>query len=86
MSDLAQKYANLSVPAKYALWAAYGAIGWGGLMLLFFFGAERAMGHDPWKHFTYTVIVCAACGAGWGALFWRKFERKIQERNQRGKA
>ncbi len=85
MSKLAQKYARLSVSAKYIVWAVYGATVWGGLMLLFSFWAERWMGHDPWRNFSYTLIACAAGGAAWGVIVWRKIERRIQERIRRGK-
>jgi len=80
MRKLAKKYASLPSPAKDALWGIYGAVAWGGAMTLFFFCFAYAMGHDPWKHFTYTLIVCITLGAFWGGSIRRKIERMIQER------
>ena len=86
MNKLVHKYAGLSVPAKYILWAVYGAVAWGGMMMFFSCWDDRAMGHDPWRHFAYALTVCVVLGAAWGALGWRKVQRVIQERIRRAKA
>ena len=80
MRYLAQKYSSLSPMTKYILWGVCGAVIWGGTMTAVFFWTERFSGNDPWKHFSYMLIVCVTLGAWLGASTWRKVERKIQER------
>ena len=79
LQRLLARLAALPPLAKHALWASYGAIGFGSVMTLTFCLMRYSDGKDPWKDLGYTATICLIGGATWGVVFGHMFSKKLRE-------